>query len=1488
MKEDKVKTTSRIKKIRKITLRVLLVLFILFGTLIILFSIPAVQTRVAKYVTTQLNTKYKTDIKVDRVGLKWNGDVNLQGILIKDHHADTLIYAKSLASSVLSVKNIIEGNMELGSADLDAAYLYVKKYKGEERDNLSIFSKSFVSDDITTSKSFLMTTPNIDIINGRFRYIDEELDDPLVLDYSDLRLNVDVFSLNDDVVDAMITDLGFQARKGYQISSLQGQLHYDPDAIRLQDFILKTQESVIEGSIDLDTRNDAINDFNNLVGIKAAFAKAEVSTTDIIPFYDGFAPNKMLNLTGNLNGVLNDFFVENLQISGLSASKIEGDVQFTGLVESGDFRISGDYDRIQTTYFDLKGLLPQVLSSLPKELIKMGRVQFSGHTSVTAKTLNTDGQLMSNLGKAVINLDLADFQNTDKTTYKGNVKLFDFNVGELIQGAQLGRATLDIDVNGKGLVQETLNTQLSGSITSVMFQGYNYQDISLFGNLKTPVFNGEIFIKDKFLKMDLHGLIDVTKAVNNFDFTADIAYANLNGLGFINDSISILKGEVLMDMRGTGIDDAFGKISFTDASYQNTNDTYDFKDFSINSSFDENRVRTIEVNSPDIIEGSVTGIFDFAEVVPLFKNAIGSLYTNYQPQVTTEGQYMDFDFTLKNKIVEVFVPGIQFEPRTLIRGSVVSNDSEFKLTFKSPKIEAFGNMAQSIEVRVDNKNPLYNTYVSADSINAGFYAVSEFNLINVTLQDTLFMRSEFKGGKRNDDAFNLSLYHTINADGNSVLGFKRSDINFKSNQWYVNEENDSKNSIVFDNNFKDVDIKALVLSHKDERIALSGIMRDSTYKDIKAKFTNVDLAKITPEIENIALAGRVNGNLDVIQKAGAYFPNSSVTIKDLGINDNLLGDLDLQIKGDNTLSSYEIKSSLTNEMLRSLDAKGSIDVGGDDPTINLNVTLRDFDLHPFDEMGKDVITNIRGLASGNAKVTGSYKNPDIDGSLRIKNAGLKIPYLNVDYDFKGLSRVDLNKQQFLFRSIALEDIKEKTDGTLNGTISHKAFSDWDLDLAINTNRLLVLDTKEDIESLYYGTAFISGEATIKGPTDKLVINVQASTERGTVFYLPIDDTEAIGDNSYIHFLSPEEKAARINGVFVENVATSGLELSFDLDVDTDALIEIVVDKRNGTKLRGRGAGNLLIEVNTNGKFNMWGDFIVYDGKFDFKYGVSKQFEVEPLGNIRWEGSPERALLDLKAKYTTQANPSILLENPSVNRKIPVEVVIKLNGELLQPEIDFEINFPNSGSTVTSELDFRLSDRNTRELNAISLVSQNTFISATSVSATSVSAATVVNNAFETGSSILSGILFNNDDGVFDVGVDLVSADNNPDYQSAGRVGITLATQITDRVLINGKVGVPTGGVSESVIVGDVEVDFLLNEDGTLRAKVFNRQSDIQFVGETEGYTQGAGISYAVDFNSFKELLRKIFKGKTKEVVQELKDRPKPNEKVAPDGVQFKN
>jgi hypothetical protein len=109
----------------------------------------------------------------------------------------------------------------------------------------------------------------------------------------------------------------------------------------------------------------------------------------------------------------------------------------------------------------------------------------------------------------------------------------------------------------------------------------------------------------------------------------------------------------------------------------------------------------------------------------------------------------------------------------------------------------------------------------------------------------------------------------------------------------------------------------------------------------------------------------------------------------------------------------------------------------------------------------------------------------------------------------------------------------------------------------------------------------------------------------------------------------------------------------------------------------------------------------------------------------------------------------------------------------------------------------------------------------------------------------------------------------PDNQ----VDVSLTTQVSDRVIINGKVGVPVGAQTQSSVVGEVKVEVLLNESGNFRGVIFNRQNEIQYSAQEEGYTQGLGLSYQVNFNSLSELLTKLGlkKNKNAKKVTQKKD-----------------
>lgn len=1426
--------------------------------LIIIFSVPSVQTYAAKKVTDDLNETYDTDIQIDRLGLNWKAELDIRKIFITDHHNDTLIYVNSLQTSILSIRNLINGNLDFDYADLSEAKLYVCTYKDETNDNLSIFAEKFDTGE-KSETPFSLTSNTVSLSNSKIKITDYNLENPYVFDFSEVHLDADDFKITGPNIQAKINGLSLESVRGMSIKKLKADFSYSLEELALMSLDLESESSMIRGDITLKYGGKGMGDFENNVTILANLKNTELATDDLNAFYDEFGSNQTLRLDGDFEGTLNNF---TFYISSLSTGNTElsGSYSFQNLLnEEETYHMSAKNHRIATNYYDMRRLMPRLLGdNLPKELKNLGNFTFAGITELTEKELETNSSIYSQIGSVKVDAKIGNINNSEKATYQGFINLNDFNLGKIAGTTSLGKISADLNIDGKGFTQEALNTQVSGTIASLNFEGYQYRNITLTGNLKQPIFNGELSVNDPNLRLNFKGLIDVSKKFNQYDFEADIEFAELNNLNLIErDSVSVFAGRVIMDMDGTTFDDAKGTILFKESFYQTEEDDFYFDDFQVISSFD-GPIRTIEIDSPDIIQGSISGEFLVEDIPNLFRNGIGSIYANYIPKEVTTNQYIDYEFEIYNKIVELFVPQLKLGENTRVRGSVSSDESKFKLDFRSPEILLLDNYLGKVNVKVDNDNPIYNTYVSIDSIYSGYYDIAELNMINKTINDTLHIRSEFRGGTIKQDNFNLSLYHTINPQGKSVVGVKKSEITYKDNVWFINKFNNNLNKVVFDDNFKSVRIDSLVFRHNDEFIKLAGSLRDSSYKDIKLQFKDVNIGNIVPEVDSLRLQGNMNGRLHFVQKKKAYFPTSNVTIDGVVINEVPFGDLNMNITGNQDLTKYKINTTLINDQVKSINAIGEIDVSMATSQIKMDIDLNDFNLQALSPFGEDVITDIRGNASGNVLVRGAVTAPELNGLIRLKNSGMKIPYLNTDFNLDNSALIQITSNKLEIEETSIVDSRFGTKGTISGNAKHSNFKNWELDLTIDApDRLLVLNTPPDEDALYYGTCFISGNAKIYGPINELIIDVVATTEEGTTFKIPLSDTESIGDDSFIKFLSPAEKEARISGEIVELKEITGLSLNFELDINEKAEVEVMVDPVNKSTLKGRGAGILLIEINTLGKFRMWGDFLVISGEYDFRYGgiIQKNIEVVSGGSINWQGDPARAMLNLSALYKTEANPSILLDNPAMNRKIPVNVLVDLTGELIQPEINFRIDFPRVSSIVQEELEYKLQNEEQREKQAMFLIASNSFVN------DDFQGSGAFGSAIAERVNSLVADIFAQKDSKFKVLPYIVAADRTYDQDNGTELGVQITTQINERILINGKVGVPVGGVNETVVAGDIELQWLVNKDGTLRINFFNRQADVQFIGEDQIFEQGSGISYMVDFDTFRELLNKLFNRK---------------------------
>ena len=1427
--------------------------------LAITLSLPVVQTEIANYVTNSLNEDFKTDIHVDKVAINIFGGVKLKKVLIYDHHKKVLIYSDIISTDILSIKRLLDGDLIFGDLRLTGLIFNLKTYKGEKENNINKFIRLFDSDKPSkTNRHFLLTAKNAYISKGIFSVTDENKKTPKFLAFTKLNAYISDFKLYGPDVNTTIHRFSFLDHRGLYVSNFAGKFSYTKKQIKVENLAITTKRSSIYGQAILNYKVEDFLNFTDKVKFNVTIDSSSIATNDLRYFYDGLGKNQHFKLKTKLKGPLNNLNLRGLRLTDTNGSRIVGNINFKNLLGSKEqkFSMDGKFDRLVSSYDNLVALLPVVLGKrLPKELKRVGKFTIIGKAKVSTIALEADFKMVTDIGGGKVDLHLNNMDFIDKASYSGNIVLENFDVGALLDRKDIGRTTLNLDVDGVGFTEKYLNTIIKGDIAKLDYNKYTYNNIVVNGNFKLPYYKGQISVNDPNLSLTFDGLVDLSTRENKYDFHINVENADLRKLKFINDSISHFTGDAVVQVSGNSIENLQGNIYIKDAVYQNPKATYEFDEVTINSSFDADRLRTITINSTDIVDGKIVGKFQFAQLDKLVMNSVGSLYTNYKPYKVKKGQFLRFNFHVYDKVVEMLYPEINVDSSTVVRGKIDADLNEFKFKFKSQKITAAKNTFDNIRVSIDNKNPLYNAFVELDSIKTPYYKIRDFSLINVTSKDTLFVRSEFKGGEKGEDYFNLDLFHTIDKNKNNIVGIKKSEMKFKDYLWYLNEEEAEDNQIVFDKNFKNFTINNIVLSHEDQKIDLNGVLKGTDYKDIVLNFEDVDINKITPLNSKFVFNGNLNGNVNFKQNKDVYQPTASIVIDHLNLNNTELGTLDFDISGDENLRKFTINSSIHNGFTESFNASGTFAIENKETFLDLNLKLEGFNLATLGTVGKDVLSNVRGSVSGNAAVVGNLKKPEINGRLYVEKAGMTIPYLNTDYALSDRTVIDLTDEKFLFRNNQLTDTKYGTKGLLNGSIEHHNFGDWKLDLTITSKRLLALDTKDSDDAAYFGTAFINGTASIKGPTENLFIKVDAKSEKGTEVKIPINNVQSVGESSWIHFVTPKEKYNLANGIVEKTRNYNGLELEFDFDITPDAEVEVILDRNSGHGMKGKGYGSLLFKINTLGKFNMWGDFQAYEGTYNFKYGglIDKKFAVKKGGSIIWEGNPMKAQLNLEAVYRTSANPAVLLENSSFNKKVPVEVVIGLRGDLASPDPNFDIQFPSVSSVLKSEIQYKLDDKDVRQTQALYLLSTGSFMSPDGFNQSDLSGTFA-----ETAASLLGGIIKSDSD-KFNIDLNFISADKRIGQEADGQFVANISSQINEKISINGKVGVPVGGVNESAIVGDIEILYRVNEDGSMNLRLFNKENDINYIGQGIGYTQGVGISYEVDFDTFSELVNKLFK-----------------------------
>ncbi len=1405
----------------------------------------------AKKLTSYLKNEKNIDIEIGYVDLFPIGKVQAENLLIRDHHQDTLIYTGNFKTHLSDLWNIYHNRWNFQTAYIRNAIFKITQYLNEKDDNLNIFLSKIKSENSRNDGTFRMKIKNIEIDRFRFVLRNENIKPAPLFSVKNLHGQIRHFTVEGKNVSTEIQNWAFEDQYKHQIKTFETSFLYTPDSMSFRHLKIQTDNSNVTGNIFFHYTLEQLKHFFQEVSITGQL-EGNTGAKDINLVTDSLiGQNQQIRFKTRLNGYFNELDLDSLDMQSTNGLHLKGDMTLYNLDEIDRFGFHFFSDQTRFNYQQLSELLPDISGKyLPGTMQNAGNIQLKGEIVYRNRQIKSNAHIQSGIGEIFPEIQI----NLTDNTYGGQIAYQQFQIGKILNYKELQSFSGTIKVSGKNFDIKRMNTRFKAEIEKVRWHGYDYRKILLEGNMLNKVFTAQIQSNDPYLQMKSLAKIHFNNGFNRYQIEGNIRQFNLYNTHWNpRDTLAEIHGSLHADLTGNNLDNLTGKVLIDSIHYVNSRNHYRINDMEISATRNGDQ-RKIEIHSPSGINGYLKGKFQIHRLGTAYKAVLGSVFTGIAPEIPNKNQqYLTFHFNIDNNLLELVDPSIHQVKNLQLKGKI---DERRNYIHTEVKSELFGYGGLSIykpKISIDNNNPIYNMYVQSDSVVSSAYAFRQIKAINLSIRDTVYLKLKATGGLQNRDTFNITGFYTLDSSQTVHYAFMPSLLKINDIPWEIKPGN-HQNRMIYDLKNAEIQINDISIEHQNEQINLNGYDRPDE-RNITLNVNHIELKNIIPKMELFDFGGNLNGTVKAGKKNQNGFYNADLTVQNFQFNHIPLGNMSLQAKSlKNQLVFAEIKTGdKTRQYLHSF---GYLDLVSHE--LDFNVNTDQFPLEVFNPVMKSVFDRIRGKTSGHFTVSGRFDNPQYHGTLNLFNAGLRVIELNTDYAFDNNTAVQINGQEFEFDQARFSDTQYHSRGTLDGKISFYNFSNWFLDLQINTGNLLVLNTPKTENALYYGTAFVQGTGKIHGYVNKINIDAKVKSNDGTRIFIPLQDVETVGEDDFISFYTPESYRKEQQNKKKQEKIYEGLNLNLDIDITRNAEIEIVLDQVFGSKLTGRGEGTMLMEINTEGKFNMWGSYQVVEGYYYFRYAgvIDKKFEVEPGGTIIWNGDPFRADLDIKAVYHIPAADvtPLLKDETLTDRKIPVDVIILIKGDLMKPKIDFQVEVPQANSVIRSQIEYALLDPDKRMLQVISLLYSGTFISEDVLRFNNRAA--VEGTLSERVLSQFNSLLEND---IFNVKLNYVPGQENPEtnVKTATQVGLTVQTKINKRIYINGKLAMPVGRYTRSSVSGDIEANLWLTPEGNLQLRLFNKRTEIEYADQKESYTQGVGIFYQVDFDTFKELAEKM-------------------------------
>ena len=1395
----------------------------------------------AKVVFEELTAKVK---KIDLP----NSDFDIKKLTFKNAFVDVLLTPDSKVAQAVNT-------VEIDSLSTNENPLKLLLQTADLQ-NVNVFFNN--GDGINTTKS--LNTNHLDIkqLSGTFN-----------------DLAVKGSEISGEVKKAVFTEAS-----GFVLEELSAKFKYSETETFLQDLYLKTPNTLLQRSFKLQyTTIDDLSENLGNVAIEANLPDTKIGFKDIlwltpdlkntIPFNK--YPNAVLSLSANVKGKVNDLLLQEFKLSGLGNLNVNAAGTIKNALDTDNLWVNLKINDLTANKQLITGLAPK--NTIPETIEIPQNVSLSGKIKGGLQDIYVDLGLQSTFGNARLT---GTFNQKVKNaeSYDLNATLAAFNVGKLIKNEQIDTVTANAKVKGTGFNFEKNNATVDAFITQAVYNNYTYTGIALKGDLNNGNYNVTLNSDDENAKLNIVASGVYSDENPTVKTEGTIFKVDLNKLGFYETPMA-LAGKLNADFSSVNPDALNGKLLLQDFVLSDGEEIYPVSEISL-SAVSNDTINSINLNS-QIVDASITGKYKLTEISTSLLNTINQYYHFQQETVETNispSQYFDFRGKIKNDdLIRKFVPELKSFQTINLYGAYNADTRKITVYGSVPQLEYAAYQLNNIRLSVGNDEEQLNYSLTLNQLDS-----EQFRLANIVLEGfiandlidyNLLVKNE------QDEAQYKIAGNVATANGLIDLTLKQDGLVLNYDEWTVAPDNKliiHPTGIVAQN---------LQLSNNNSSILVNS-ENDTPSSPLNIAFKDFEIASLTEIIrKDLLLAeGTINGEAQLKDLTTDLLLTANLNIKDLKVFGSEIGTIDAKVANE-TVGLYNADVKLSG-FDNNLSLLGSYNIAQSSFTADIDINALQMTSIQGFSMGQ--LEEAKGYISGKLKVLGTTDAPSIIGNLKFNNAGFGVTQLNSTF-------TDMNDEiNFTQRGIEFNRFKiNDTDGnalTLNGVVLTKTYQNFSFDLNISARNFKVVNSTKTENQIMYGTMAINANIGIKGNLDlpKIDGTITVTDKTDFTFVLPQSSPALQEREGIIEFVDQDqlvlEDTLKDPSQELEETL-KGLDANFNIEINKDAKLSIIIDKTNGDFIKLQGEAELTGGIDPSGKTTLVGRYQVNQGAYEMSVSLLKRkFEIQEGSTITWTGEPMTADVDITAIYKTKAAPLDLVQqqvegDEDMNlykQRIPFNTLLKMSGELLKPIITFDIeidgNNPGVSSDVTSMVDSKLTQLRTEpsEMNkqvfALLLlnrfIGENPFASSTGMTAESVARQSVSRMLSEQLNNLAADLI----EGV-ELNFDLESTD---DYSTGTRENRTDLNVEVSKTLLNDRLKVSVGSnfglegterQNEQMtnIAGDIEIEYLLSRDGRYILRAY-RKNEYQLALQGQIIETGVGFVITLDYNEFKELWRR--------------------------------